>query len=102
MKDFQSDTHLPDGGMDHEEMRRRCFAELYLSGDLPAGEAEAFEEHFFDCEECQQDLAAARRIRLGLRGAGAANKPRTEQRWLWAGAGAAAALLLAAAPFWFA
>ncbi len=45
--------------MDHEEAVREQAAERYVLGELPAGQREAFEEHFFQCPEC------AREVRLG-------------------------------------
>lgn len=45
--------------MDHGEAVRSQAAERYVLGELPAGEREAFEEHFFQCSEC------AREVRLG-------------------------------------
>ncbi len=45
--------------MDHEEAVREQAAERYVLGELPAGQREAFEEHFFQCPEC------AREVQLG-------------------------------------
>ena len=52
---------VEDGGyaMDHDLSVRTKAAERYLLGELPAEEREAFEEHFFECAEC------AEQVRLG-------------------------------------
>jgi len=44
--------------MDHQEALRLQAAEKYVLGDLPAGVREQYEEHYFDCPECAQDLKA--------------------------------------------
>jgi hypothetical protein len=42
--------------MDHSEAVRLRATEKYLLGDLAADQREAFEEHFFECTECAQDV----------------------------------------------
>ena len=42
--------------MDHAEATRRLAVEQYLLGELSEAEREAFEEHFFACEECAEAL----------------------------------------------
>ncbi len=42
--------------MDHTEATASNAADRYLLGELSAAEADAFEEHFFDCTECADDL----------------------------------------------
>jgi hypothetical protein len=46
--------------MDHEVSIRTQAAEGYLLGDLPPAEREAFEQHYFECAECAQE------VRLGF------------------------------------
>ena len=45
--------------MDHAEAARTAAVEKYLLHELPGPEREAFEEHFFSCEEC------AGQVRMG-------------------------------------
>lgn len=45
--------------MDHVEAVRSEAVERYLLGQLRGPECEEFEEHFFDCTECAQDLRTA-------------------------------------------
>jgi hypothetical protein len=45
--------------MDHSEAVRLMATERYLLGELNAETREAFEEHFFECQECAMDLRAA-------------------------------------------
>jgi hypothetical protein len=42
--------------MDHTEAIRSMAAEKYLLSDLTPELQEAFEEHFFDCRECGEDV----------------------------------------------
>jgi Putative zinc-finger len=44
--------------MDHSEAVRLGAAERYLLGELPPDVREQFEEHFFGCMECAQDVRA--------------------------------------------
>ena len=44
--------------MEHVEAIRAKTAEAYLLGELAADERRAFEEHFFDCQECTRDVEA--------------------------------------------
>jgi hypothetical protein len=45
--------------MDHSEAVRLMATERYLLGELSPETREAFEEHFFECEECALDVRAA-------------------------------------------
>jgi len=45
--------------MDHQEAAKMQAVERYLLGELPADQREAFEEHFFECPECGEDLITA-------------------------------------------
>ena len=44
--------------MEHQEALQFHAAERYLLGELEGPEREAFEEHFFDCRECAEAVAA--------------------------------------------
>lgn len=44
--------------MDHLEAVRLNAAEKYISGELPEDLRDQFEEHYFDCIECANDLKA--------------------------------------------
>jgi hypothetical protein len=44
--------------MDHSEAVRLMATERYLLGELSTEMREAFEEHFFDCQECAFDVRA--------------------------------------------
>ncbi|HYK37758.1 zf-HC2 domain-containing protein [Alloacidobacterium sp.] len=45
--------------MDHSEVVNGYAVEKYLLGELGPEEREAFEEHYFGCEECAADLRTA-------------------------------------------
>ena len=44
--------------MDHLEAKRLHAAEKYVLGELPADQRDAYEEHYFDCAECAEDVKA--------------------------------------------
>jgi len=44
--------------MDHSEAVRLNAAEKYISGELPEDLRDGFEEHYFDCFECANDVKA--------------------------------------------
>lgn len=44
--------------MDHEKAIRTNAVDRYLLGELNAAERQEFEEHFFSCGECSEDLHA--------------------------------------------
>ena len=43
--------------MDHADALRRQASERYMLGELSSSEQEEFEEHFFNCAECSEDLS---------------------------------------------
>ena len=44
--------------MDHLEAKRLHAAEKYVLGELSADQHDAYEEHYFDCAECAEDVQA--------------------------------------------
>jgi hypothetical protein len=48
--------------MDHELSVRTKAAERYLLGELPPEEREAFEEHFFECAECGEEVCIGQEL----------------------------------------
>jgi hypothetical protein len=44
--------------MDHLEAKRLHAAEKYVLGELTADQRDAYEEHYFDCAECAEDVKA--------------------------------------------
>jgi hypothetical protein len=44
--------------MDHESAIRLHVTERYFLGELPVEERDAFEEHYFTCEDCAADVEA--------------------------------------------
>jgi hypothetical protein len=53
--------------MDHSEALRLEAAEKYILGELSPELREQYEEHYFDCEECANDLKAAAAFSDGAR-----------------------------------
>lgn len=96
--------------MDHTEAAAINATDRYLLGELSAAEADAFEEHYFDCVECADDLRVGVQLLDGGRKlAREASDPvaapapvvsiaeRRTRRASWIPAAAAAALVLAIA-----
>src|ERR1044072_7052993 len=46
----------PDIDMKHQTCVESKVAERYLIGELPPAEREAFEQHYFECEDCAEDV----------------------------------------------
>ena len=44
--------------MDHEAVVRQKMTERYLLNELDPGTRDEFEEHYFDCQDCAQDVHA--------------------------------------------
>jgi hypothetical protein len=53
--------------MDHNEAVRLQAAEKYLLGELPKEQHAAFEEHYFDCSACAEEMKAAVAFMEGAR-----------------------------------
>ena len=53
--------------MDHNEAVRLQAAEKYLLGELPREHHAAFEEHFFDCSACAEEMKATAAFMEGAR-----------------------------------
>jgi len=94
--------------MNHQEAAQSNAAEKYLLGELPADLREQFEEHYFDCRECADNVRLLASLlsagRICVEGKAEAEKPapraRTAQRnrlgWLRPAFAAPAILALAA------
>jgi len=92
--------------MDHAEAIANHAADRYLLGELSSAEADAFEEHFFDCADCADELRVGLRFMNGGRGLAREAAERADapapvvhiaerRRTAWLPAAVAAALLLA-------
>lgn len=68
--------------MNHEDAITSMTAERYILGELESGERDAFEEHFFDCTVCADDVRDESRFAAGVRTAGA-RLPRTGRFNWW-------------------
>ena len=64
--------------MDHEVASTTHAVERYLLGEMPSSERDAFEEHYFDCTECAEEMRSAsatvREMKQALRDLGSAPK----------------------------
>jgi len=84
-------------GMDCTRVAREEIAERYLVGGLSDEDRIAFEEHYFECVGCFEELEALQAIQAELRRPGAENEPSSRHSFIrWApAAGLAAAIVLA-------
>jgi len=88
--------------MEHGEATQSSATERYLLGELNAAEADSFEEHFFDCRECADEvrtgaafLEGGRKLARQAREAPVVSlSERRERRLPWLPAAVAALLLL--------
>lgn len=55
--------------MNHQEATTTGAAERYLLDEMSAEEREEFEEHYFSCAECAEDMRAASQLIEGVRSA---------------------------------
>jgi hypothetical protein len=83
--------------MDHNEAQQSQAVERYILNEMSADERDGFEEHYFDCRVCGEDVAAG--AKLLAAGRRVAQESPTivpmPRRWTaWLPAAAAAALLL--------
>ncbi|HEY2845204.1 MAG TPA: zf-HC2 domain-containing protein [Bryobacteraceae bacterium] len=81
--------------MDHERAVQNLAVECYLLGEMSPGERDAFEEHYFECAVCAEDVRAAAQFiqdaKEVLTTAGAPAVPirpretvsRANDRWAW-------------------
>ena len=83
--------------MTHQQAVSTMASERYLLEEMPEIERHAFEEHFFSCADCAEDVRTGELMREGAREAGQkqplAFQPRRFRRWAVALPWAAAASL---------
>ena len=53
--------------MDHQSALDRNLTERYILGELAAAESAEFEEHFFECEACAEDVRQAARFAANVK-----------------------------------
>ena len=71
-------------------------AEQYVAGRLPEDDQVAYEQHYFQCARCFEELKNYRALRADLERVSAVShrQTRTTRRLLWVGAGTAAVLAI--------
>src|SRR5277367_6719630 len=67
--------------MNCEDVEQQDILGAYIAGTLPDAQRDLFEEHFFACEKCLQEVEAARIAREVLL-AGKGAKSGASLRWL--------------------
>src|SRR5689334_14739776 len=71
--------------MDHQVASNTHAVDRYLLGEMGSEERDAFEEHYFDCAECAEDLKSASRLIDHMKGVLREAKParkRSTTDWL--------------------
>lgn len=86
--------------MSCEQVLREELARRYLLGALSAADQEAFEQHYFECASCFDELENLRLLRQALAPGAAAGEAGSSARggrapWRWASAAAAVVALVA-------
>ena len=81
--------------MDHSRIEERNLIDRYVRGSLPADERAEFEEHFVDCVACQEQIEAAKSLRVAVRESVA--ETRAGSGWRWTAIAACACLGVALA-----
>ena len=72
--------------MEHDQATRRRAAERYLLGELSDAERDEFEEHFFGCPTCAEEVRAGAIFEANARAVFAAQAPRSLVKpgwWEW-------------------
>ena len=92
-------THSTKSPMDCDRVAREDVLESYLGDRLSPEDREAFEQHYFECGRCFDDLRLLESIRAELQPAAAASEPSTRTRlsWLAPAVAVAAVVVLASA-----
>lgn len=80
-----------------DEESRRLNAERYVARRMDAKEAEAFEDHYVTCAECQREVRLASATAAGLSRGSATPRPVSTARriWIWGGGAIAIAASVA-------
>lgn len=89
--------------MTHQEARQREIAELYVRGELSDADRSEFEEHFFACSECFEEVESLDRMRNAVKQAveaGAFPAGESPKRSFAAGIGLAAAIVFGVLAGW--
>ena len=79
--------------MDHSRIEEHNLIDRYVRGTLPADERAEFEEHFVDCAACQEQIEAAKSLRLAVRES--VTETRASSGWRWTAIAACACLGIA-------
>jgi anti-sigma factor RsiW len=63
--------------MTHDDAVQTLAAERYLLEEMSEAERDRFEEHYFDCEECADDVRLGARVHDEVKASGAVTQART-------------------------
>lgn len=94
-------AHRDPGAMDCARVVRDEVTEQYVSGRLSEADQTAFEQHYFQCARCFEELRTYRLLRAELESVAASEQPSllgVRRRWIWSLA--AAAVIVASALTW--
>ena len=86
--------------MDCDRVAREDILENYLGDRLSPDDREAFEQHYFECARCFDDLRLLESIHTALRPAAQASALPTRQRLTWLATAAGLAAVIVLAQFW--
>ncbi|MFN7995092.1 MAG: zf-HC2 domain-containing protein [Bryobacteraceae bacterium] len=69
--------------MEHDEAKRARFAERYVARELPPTEVDAFEEHYFQCRECAEEVRLEQTFAANVREASRRERVTERQPGFW-------------------
>src|SRR5207244_3177804 len=83
-------TGKETGYMNHDDATKSLASERYILGELNESERDAFEEHFFDCVLCAEEVRDTATFAAGVRTGGATVAAPAKHTTRWAAAAGAA------------
>lgn len=74
-----ADEHYMNGSMTHQEIQNREIIEQYVRHKLSLADRQAFQEHYFNCDECFEQTQLTARFVAGVRAASSSGVLAAEQ-----------------------
>jgi len=72
---YQTERRVKRQHMNHEDAMKSMATERYTLDEMEPAERDAFEEHFFECSRCADDVLDAAKVAAGVRSDGHAVVP---------------------------
>src|SRR5579885_1182002 len=75
-------------------------ASRYVSGQMDAGERDSYEQHYFQCARCFDDVQFHMSLQSALKAVPRLESPHAQRTWVAWGAIAATVIVMASIGFW--